>query len=58
MDGIYEDCPCCSYTNVPMGKLGFKTWFRCRACGAEYSSDLDYIRENKPPELDKWSDED
>jgi len=32
-----SDCPTCGEQNEPMGVLGDKTWYRCRACGMEYS---------------------
>lgn len=31
-------CPCCQDDNVsPIGTLGNLTWFRCRACGIDFS---------------------
>lgn len=29
-------CPACGAENAPMGKLGRKTHYNCRACGAWY----------------------
>lgn len=32
-------CPMCGYPNVPMGELGPVSWYRCRACGIDYSNE-------------------
>lgn len=32
-----SECPMCGYENVPMGKLGPRTHYRCRMCGMQYS---------------------
>lgn len=33
-------CPACGDdTAVPIGTLGNLTWFRCRACGMDFSQD-------------------
>ena len=31
-------CPVCDSDNVPMGKLGQLTWYRCQSCGMEYNT--------------------
>ena len=33
-----ELCPVCDSENVPMGKLGQLTWYRCQSCGMEYNT--------------------
>lgn len=33
-----EDCPVCGCPNVPMGQLGTRTHFCCRACGMGFST--------------------
>ena len=33
-----ELCPVCDSDNVPMGKLGQLTWYRCQSCGMEYNT--------------------
>ena len=32
-----QPCPICEEDNVPMGKLGNLTWYRCQSCGMEYN---------------------
>lgn len=30
-------CPVCDWLNEPMGQLGSRVHYRCRACGMDYS---------------------
>lgn len=32
-----RECPVCNYSNEPMGTLGNRVHYRCRACGLMYS---------------------
>lgn len=32
-----KQCPYCGEVNEPLGKLGNRVHYRCRACGIEYS---------------------
>jgi rubredoxin len=44
MDEEDDDaCPMCDEANPPMGMLGKRLWYRCRACGMQWS------RERPPP---------
>jgi len=33
-------CPCCSEINFPIGNLGYRAHYRCRACGMMYSRSI------------------
>ena len=39
-------CPCCTGTPTILGQLGRATWYRCRDCGAQWST---FEREEKRP---------
>lgn len=34
----HQECPVCGCCeSIPMGSLGSEAWFRCRACGVNFS---------------------
>jgi hypothetical protein len=35
-----ETCPCCDTENYPIGNLGYRAHYRCRACGMMYSRSI------------------
>lgn len=40
-------CPLCTGDLIPMGSLGTRAWFRCRACGLDQSHVLPYDQETE-----------
>lgn len=37
MRALIKVCPLCGGVLEVLGKLGKKTWYRCRSCGMEFS---------------------